>query len=120
MNDDPLFKMSRYMRTRIYQAFAAGNYTKRSKTYHMLGCSFKTLQAYIEKLFTAGMSWDNQGKWHLDHILPLAAATTEEELIALSHHTNLQPLWAKDNISKGDKYCPKELGEYLNKMIEVA
>jgi hypothetical protein len=49
------------------------------------------------------MSWDNYGEWHIDHIIPLASADTEEEVLKLYHYTNLQPLWAIDNIRKGSK-----------------
>lgn len=50
------------------------------------------------------MNWSNQGIWHLDHIKPISLATTEEEVIALNHYTNFQPLWAEDNLRKGNKY----------------
>lgn len=69
----------------------------------MLGCDFKTAHKHIEKQFTEGMSWDNRSEWHIDHIIPLASAKTEEELAKLCHYTNLQPLWAEDNLRKGDK-----------------
>ena len=49
------------------------------------------------------MSWENQGKWHIDHIIPLSSAANEEELYKLCHFTNLQPMWATDNIRKGSK-----------------
>jgi hypothetical protein len=54
----------------------------------------------IEQQFTDDMSWDNKGRygWHIDHIVPLSFGTTLEEI----HLTNLRPLWAKDNIVKGD------------------
>ena len=50
------------------------------------------------------MSWDNYGLygWHIDHKVPLSLAKTEEELLKLCHFSNLQPLWAKDNLKKGD------------------
>ena len=48
------------------------------------------------------MTWDNQGEWHLDHIYPISKATTEEEVIALCHYKNYQPLWAADNLAKAD------------------
>jgi hypothetical protein len=57
----------------------------------------------MENKFTEGMSWDNQGKWHIDHIIPLSSANSEEEIYKLFHYTNLQPLWAKDNLSKHNK-----------------
>jgi hypothetical protein len=49
------------------------------------------------------MSWENYGKWHVDHVIPLASAKTPEDLIKLCHYTNLQPLWAIENILKRDK-----------------
>jgi hypothetical protein len=49
------------------------------------------------------MTWENQGKWHIDHIIPLSSAKTEKEMYKLCHYTNLQPLWAFDNLSKGSK-----------------
>jgi hypothetical protein len=60
---------------------------------------------YMEKQFQPGMSFDNYGfdGWHIDHIVPLATAKTEEQVAKLNHYTNLQPLWAKDNMSKGAK-----------------
>lgn len=47
---------------------------------------------------------DNHGKWHMDHIKPVSLAKTENEIIELNRYTNFQPLWAKDNLSKGNKY----------------
>jgi hypothetical protein len=56
-----------------------------------------------EEKFTEGMSWDNKNEWHIDHIIPLSSAQTEEELYKLCHYTNLQPLWAEDNLRKSNK-----------------
>lgn len=58
---------------------------------------------YIESKFKEGMSWENHGKWHIDHIKPLGNAKTEKELKKLFHYTNVQPLWAKENQKKGNK-----------------
>jgi hypothetical protein len=70
-----------------------------------LGCSYQDFIIYLEQKFTDGMSWKNYGLygWHIDHIIPLSSAKNEIDLEKLCHHTNLQPLWAKDNLSKGDK-----------------
>lgn len=78
-------------------------YYKRSKTTDLLGCDFNKLKNHLESKFAIGMNWDNYGKWHIDHIVPIASAKTEDEIVALNHYTNLQPLWAEDNIRKGAK-----------------
>ncbi len=54
---------------------------------------------------TGGMTWKNKEfyGWHIDHIVPLSSAKTEEDVYKLCHYTNLQPLWSKDNMSKGSK-----------------
>ena len=100
---DPLFKLKAYIRTRNSQAFSRKGYKKTSKTQELLGTDYEITKKHIEKQFTKGMCWDNYGDWHIDHITPLASANTEEELKKLCHYTNLQPLWALDNIKKGDK-----------------
>jgi hypothetical protein len=84
-------------------AFKNKRWNKNTKTQEMLGCDYQTAFKHIESRFKKGMSWDNFGDWHIDHIIPLASAKTEEELIELCHYTNLQPLWAEENLIKGDK-----------------
>ena len=116
---DPLFRFRENTRCLIRNSLINKNYTKKSKTFNILGCTYKCFINHIVDQFTEGMTLDNYGEWHLDHILPVAAATTKEEVIALNHYTNFQPMWASDNISKHTKHCPKELKAYLNKMIEV-
>jgi len=100
---DPVFKLTRRLRSLIYLKISTGGYTKRSKTNDILGCTFDEFKTYIEGKFHSGMSWDNYGQWHLDHIVPVASAQTEEDVIRLNHHTNFQPLWAIDNLKKGRK-----------------
>ena len=100
---DPLFRMKNNLRTRTYQAFKRKGYSKNTKTQEMLGVDWEVCKAHIEKQFTKGMNWDNQGEWQIDHIIPLASANTEEELKKLCHYSNLQPLWAEENKSKSDK-----------------
>jgi hypothetical protein len=76
-------------------------WNKNGTTVKLLGISYEKAKQHLERQFTKGMTWDNYGEWHIDHIYPLAKATTEEELIRLCHYTNLQPLWALDNLKKG-------------------
>ena len=74
-------------------------------TLDMLGCSIDFLKQYISNKFEKNMSWDNYGLygWHIDHIIPLSSAKNKEELEKLCHYSNLQPLWAKDNLQKSNK-----------------
>jgi len=78
---------------------------KSKKTIDILGCNIEFFIEYIESKFTDGMTWDNHTKfgWHLDHIIPLSSASTEEDLYKLNHYTNYQPLWWRDNLSKSNK-----------------
>ena len=99
---DPLFKMKCNLRTRTSQAFKHKGYSKKTKTQEMLGVDWEIAKKHIERQFTNGMNWSNQGDWHIDHIIPLSSANTEERLKKLCHYTNLQPLWAVDNLIKSD------------------
>ena len=106
---DSLFKLSGNIRSLIGNSIRAQGYTKKTKTYKYLGCSFEYLKQHLERQFTKGMNWSNAGEWHLDHIYPVSLAKDEEELIKLNHYTNFQPLWAEDNFKKGNKIIEKQL-----------
>lgn len=69
----------------------------------IIGCSCEALLYYISTKFKRGMSWGNYGEWHIDHIMPLFAAETEQEIYSLCKYTNLQPLWSHENNIKGCK-----------------
>ena len=101
--NDPLYILSCRCRVRITDIFRCKGYTKRSKSSEILGCEWPALRAHIESKFVGGMDWTNRDQWHIDHIIPLASAKTEERLIELCHYSNLQPLWASENMSKGSK-----------------
>jgi len=72
-----------------------------------LGCSVEFLKQYLESKFLPGMTWENWAKrgWHIDHITPLDTfdLTNREQFLQCCHYTNLQPLWWRDNLSKGTK-----------------
>jgi hypothetical protein len=100
-----LFKLTCSLRSRIYGFLIKNNINKKNKTFNIIGCSPQFLKEYLEKKFTDDMTWDNYGfyGWHIDHIIPLSSSKTEEEVYKLCHYTNLQPLWAIDNLKKGSK-----------------
>jgi len=101
-HSDPMYRMKQNLRSRTNMAFKSKGWSKDSLTHDMLGCDWETAVNHIQSQFTDGMSWDNKGEWHDDHIIPLDCARTEEEMKKLCHYTNLQPLWAGDNMSKGN------------------
>lgn len=101
---DPLFKLTTNIRNRIKHYIKTNNITKNNKTFDIVGCSPEFLKEHIEKQFTEGMSWTRYGKEiHIDHKIPLSMAKTEEEVYKLCHYTNLQPLWAEDNLKKNNR-----------------
>ena len=94
------YRLRECIKSNLLCQLKRGNYTKRSKTYKLLGCTYKELKLYLESKFDNNMSWDNHGEWHIDHIIPLSSANNKEEFEKLWHYKNLQPLWAKDNLEK--------------------
>ena len=80
------------------------NIVKNNSSIKIIGCYPNFLKEHLEKKFTEGMSWDRMGKEiHIDHIIPLSSAKSEDEIYKLCHYTNLQPLWAEDNLKKSNK-----------------
>lgn len=111
LKDDPNYKIARLCRTRIWDSLKAYKNKKTHKTLDLVGLDVDSLRKYLESLFEPGMSWDNHGtKWHIDHIRPCASfdLSQPEELKACFHFTNLQPLWAFDNLSKGSRWSCSE------------
>lgn len=113
---DPIFRLELRCRKRVWAAFFESGYSKKTKTFKMIGLNRHDLAQYIESKFEEGMTWENYGEWHIDHIIPLNAASTPEQIEALCHYTNLQPLWAEDNLRKSASYCQKEAKEYFRRM----
>jgi hypothetical protein len=101
--NDIIFNLVNRLRGRLYKYLKVNQIRKTNKTFEMVGCSPEFLKEHLEKQFVDGMSWENRNEWHIDHIIPLSSAKTEEELLKLCHYTNLQPLWAEDNIKKSNK-----------------
>ena len=97
------YLISKRLRTRLNCAIK--NNQKVGSAVDDLGCTIKELKIYLEKQFQKDMTWDNYGKWHIDHIKPLANydLTNRTILLELCNYKNLQPLWSKDNLSKSNK-----------------
>jgi transposase-like protein len=103
IKSNPVEYLKILMRRRIRGILKTKNLNKKLSTKDIVGCEYSELKLYLEERFTEGMSWDNQGCWHIDHKTPLSSAKNEEEIYKLCHYTNLQPLWAIDNLRKGNK-----------------
>jgi hypothetical protein len=102
---DSNYKLIKVLRSRLNKIIKNKNIIKGESTIFVLGCTLSEFKIYIESKFTDGMSWENYGYygWHIDHIIPISKGKTEEEIYKLCHFTNLQPLWAKDNLTKGNR-----------------
>lgn len=100
---DPMYRLLCNYRTRINHALKG--YTKSNKTLVLCGCTITELKLYLESKFLEGMTWENYGKWHVDHIIPCVIFNLSDSIEQKQcfHYTNLQPLWAEDNLSKSDK-----------------
>ena len=99
--NDPLFRLKCNVRVNVKRAI------KNKRTEEIIGCSFAELKLHLENQFTEGMSWDNYGQWHIDHKKPLSwfDLTNPEEVAKANHYSNLQPLWAEDNLIKGNRFA---------------
>ena len=102
---DIIFKLRCNVRSRVKNFLKSKNIRQDNETFKIVGCEPKKLKEHIEKQFKDGMCWENYGLngWHIDHIIPLISAKTEEEIYKLCHYTNLQPLWWYENLEKRNK-----------------
>ena len=100
---DVEFRLSTYLRNRLYKATKRNS--KSGSAIKDLGCTMEFFRKYLEARFQSGMTWDNYGKWHIDHIKPLSRfdLTDRNQFLQATHYTNLQPLWATDNKKKGNR-----------------
>jgi hypothetical protein len=114
---DPLFKLTCIYRNSCYRAFKSIGQKKNNPSLKLLGLeTWQELTKHLESKFYdhpktgEKMTFDNHGihGWHIDHIIPLDSAKTEEDIIKLCHYTNLQPLWAEENLSKSNKILDKQ------------
>jgi hypothetical protein len=108
--NDTLYRLTRFQRDSLTRITKVIKGERENTSAEYLGCSIKEFKNYIESKWQKGMSWSNNTMhgWHMDHIIPLSSAKTEQDIIKLCHYTNVQPLWAKENLSKGNKILDKE------------
>ena len=108
--NDVQHRLSCNMRTRLRRSIKQN--WQSGKTIDEIGCSIESLKKHIESQFQPDMMWDNWGRggWELDHIRPLSSfdLTKPGQLLEATHWTNIQPLWANQNRSKGGRYCEKQ------------
>ena len=103
---DPEFKLYGLLRGMVVRVSRLGLKNKKSSYESILGYDRIELRNHLESQFQDGMSWDNHGEWHIDHIIPVSHFIKKgiydpEKINALE---NLQPLWAEDNLKKGAKH----------------
>ena len=117
-DEDPVYRMECAVRNRTRKALQG--ILKDGKSLDLIGCTPEMLRLIVESKFEPGMTWDNYGsEWHVDHIIPLAAydLTKPEQQRQAFHYTNLQPLWAHENLAKGDEVPGTEL---ILRLLEAA
>lgn len=105
IKQDPLKMIKRQSRDAIRNGFRRKGFSKNTKTEKLLKCNYDTFINHLLQTFedNYGYKWDFKEPVHIDHIVPLETATTEEDIIKLSYYKNLQLLKAKDNLQKGSK-----------------
>ena len=107
---DLTYRLRRSLSERVRLEIKADGTRKGESTVSLLGCTIEEVRKHIESQFLPGMTWDNWSftGWHLDHIRPCASfdLTDPEQQKQCFHYTNLQPLWAKDNLEKSAKWSP--------------
>lgn len=99
--EDPKFNIQSRLRGRLNRALKGE--VKPASVMDLVGCSIEKLYAWIEMHFAEGMTWENRDRWHIDHIRPVSSFDDPADP-ACWHWSNLQPLWAKDNLSKGSEW----------------
>lgn len=100
----PVYVAAIRVRQKLSKVLKAKRMERSQTAAKSIGLDWRLFEKFIGDQFASGMSWGNIGSWHIDHFIPMKAATTERQVETLSHYTNLRPLWAKDNLAKGDRF----------------
>jgi hypothetical protein len=104
--NEPNYRMSFVLRARFRQALKSQKTKKTTSVFKLTSCSIAFLRDYLSDQFEEGMTWKNQGEWHIDHRKPCARFNfvNDEEQLKCFHYTNLQPLWGPENMGKSDTF----------------
>lgn len=107
--EDLNYNIGNRLRSRIAHAVRGSGVRKALKTCELVGCSLEQLRKWLESKFTEGMNWDKflSQEIHIDHAKPVDSfdLSDPDQQKVCFHFTNLQPLWARDNLSKRNKYA---------------
>lgn len=90
-------------RSSLRLALSRMNKAKNEHTIDLLGYTPFDLKSHMESLFKDGMSWENWGEWHIDHKIPVSKFDPNTPIDVVNDLSNLQPLWAFENLSKSNK-----------------
>lgn len=115
--EDSTFKFKENVKCLIYNSFISNNkgFKKAKRTEEILGCTIEFFTKYILNLCPPNVTLKDFGRfgYHIDHIIPISSAKTEEDVIKLNHYTNLQPLWCTENIRKSNKIIENKDYQFL-------
>lgn len=104
------YKLSILLRRRLQTALKRAHIPKVDSTYELIGCSVSEAKFYLEEKFKEGMTWQNHSfaGWHIDHVVPISFFDLNDPIQVKQafHYTNLQPLWAQENLCKSNKFIP--------------
>jgi len=106
----PVGRMRKAIRGRIHECVSRiKEHPAKIVSYSNVGCKYAQLKQRIESLWSPGMTWANYGNWHIDHKRPIASfdLSKPDDILAANHFSNLQPLWASENMAKSDKWTPE-------------
>ena len=101
--ENPVYLASIRVRNKLSKVLKAKRMSRSKTMSEIIGMDWDLFDLFISSQFSHGMTWGNIGEWHIDHFIPMSSARTKEDVMSLSHYSNLRPLWAYDNLRKGDK-----------------
>lgn len=103
---DPTYRLSCSVRKRVPSLLRSALAGRSGQSLELLGCTAPDYKLYLEGLFEPGMTWENWGEWHIDHVRPFASFDLSDpnQQRAAFHYLNTRPSWASENLSKGSVY----------------